>query len=111
MAGPQAVTHLRNLNDTGQNVTAGIARITHIHAINTSGATAFVQVFDLAVASVTLGTTRPLISIPLAATTGIQSISFSPAIGFMTRVSVFSTTTVEGSTGSADGVYLQAWIE
>ena len=79
--------------------------------VNNQGATAFIQIFDLAAASVTLGTTRPLIQIPLAATTGFVELDFSfPGLLFTTRCSIFSTTTTEGSTGSADGVFAQATI-
>lgn len=103
-------THLRNVNDTVVNATAGRAVVTDIFAINTSGATAFVQVFDSAASGVTLGTTRPVLSITLAATTGLQHLAFSQGIVFETRCSVASATAAEGSTGSADGVFVQVWV-
>ena len=111
MAGYARATHFTGLSDTGQNITAGIARVSHINALNRSAATAFIQIFDLAAASVTIGTTVPLFEILLAASTGFESISFSPPVEFITRMSAFSTTTDGGSTGSAAGVVLQCWIE
>ena len=111
MAGYLRATHFTALNDTGQNVSAGVCRVSHINALNRSGATAFIQIFDAAAADVVLGTTVPLFEILLAASTGFESISFSPAVEFQTRMSVFSTTTDGGSTGSAAGVVAQIWVE
>lgn len=108
---PRASTHVRNLDETVVNVSAGACHVTDIVAANTTGAAAFVQVFDLAAADVTLGTTRPLFVIALAATTGWQHLSFSEGVVFDTRFSAASTTAAEGSTGSADGVFVQAWVK
>lgn len=111
MASPVSTTHLRNLDETGQNVSNGGCHVKKLVLTNSSAAVAWVQIFDLAAADVTLGTTRPLVSIPLAATSGFADLDFELAGWFFaTRFSVFSTTTQEGSTGSADGVMLQAWI-
>lgn len=104
-------THVRNLDENGANISNGRCHIAKILAVNTTGAAAFIQVFNAAVASVTLGTTRPLFVIPLAATTGFEFLDFNePGLYFDTRCSAFSTTTAEGSTGSADGVFLQAFV-
>ena len=101
---------LRNLNATGQNVTAGENHILKFYAINVSGSAAFVQLFDLAAGSVTLGTTIPLISMPVAATAGSAELPFDfPGLHFQIRCSAFATTTADGSTGSASGVFLQAF--
>ena len=104
-------THARNLNDTGQNISNGVCHIAKILALNTSGAAAFVQVFDSPAASVTLGTTRPLFVIALAATTGFEFLDFNePGLYFTSRFSAFSTTSAEGNTGSGAGVFLQGFI-
>jgi hypothetical protein len=108
---PVGATHIRNLDENGANVTAGRATVGKIYAANTSGAAAFVQIFDRAVADVVLGTTVPRYVFPLAATTGHFELNFDyPGEFFETRLSAFSTTTAEGNTGSADGVFLQAWV-
>lgn len=110
MAEPISPTHYRNINDSGVNISNGEVAISHLVCVNTSGAAAFLQFFNLAAANVTLGTTRPLFVIPVAATTGVRSIQFSPPLRLDTRLSVFSTTTAEGLTGSAAGVSAQAWV-
>lgn len=102
----------RNLSEVGQNFSNGTATVGKLIFVNTTGAAAFIQIFDAAAASVTIGTTRPLFSLPLAATTGYVELHFDyPGYNFSTRLSVFSTTTAEGSTGSASGVFGQgfAW--
>ena len=112
MAQSVATTQIVDLAATVTNVTAGVARVTKVIAMNTSAATAFVQVFDLAAADVTLGTTVPKYQILLAATTGFVELDFgSEADSFLIRMSAASTTTTGGSTGSAAGVRLQTWID
>lgn len=111
MPTPRGATHLRNLNDTGQNVTAGKAHVKKIIATNSSAAIAYLQFFDAAAANVVLGTTVPRWIVPIAATGGYADVEwFDMGDQYDTRASVFSTTTPEGLTGSASGVFLQAWI-
>ena len=116
MAQPFQSTHFRNLNDTGQNVSNGRCHIVKFIVTNSiAAATAFVQIFNVAAASVTLGTTVPLfvIHVPAASATvgGTVEIGFElPGLLFETRCSVFGTTTAEGSTGTADGLFLQAFV-
>ena len=110
MAEPAAPTHFRNLSDTGQNISNGIISISHLICVNISGAAAFLQFFDRAAADVALGTTRPLFVIPVPSTTGVRSIALVPPMLINTRLSVFSTTTAEGLTGSGAGVFLQALV-
>ena len=101
---------LRNLAATVTDVSeAGVAgnpvAVGLIAIENTSGATAFVQIFDSAAASVTLNTTHPDLEIPVAATTGFQVVSFPTGGGrFASGLSFASTTASEGSSGSAAGV-------
>lgn len=117
MAQPSQTTHFRNLNGTGQNVTAGTARVSHLTITNaiSPAATAFVQFFDLAAADVVLGTTRPILVVHVpaaaAAVNGTLDIDFGHTWLILTRLSVFGTTTAEGSTGTADGVFLQVTVE
>lgn len=110
MAQSVAQTQVVDLAATVTNLTAGGARAAKVIAMNTSAATAFVQVFDLAAADVTLGTTVPKYQIVLAATTGFVDLDFSWLDVFLTRMSAASTTTSGGATGSAAGVRIQAWI-
>ena len=106
-----ATSHFRNLNDTGQNISNGICNILKFVVVNTTAATAFVQIFNAAAANVVLGTTVPMFVIVVPITTGVVDMEFdSPGLYITTRCSAFSTTTAEGSTGSASGVFLQAAI-
>ena len=109
--------HFRNLNSTGINVTNGISRITKLEVTNSivPAATAFVQFFDVAVSAVVLGTTRPAVvaHIP-AATASVPGMAVLNFVGdpwtIRTRLSAFGTTTAEGNTGVASGIFLAAWV-
>ncbi len=70
---------------------------------NTIGAVAYLQIVDVAAAGVTLGTTVPKLSFGMAASE-IYDCQFSKPIAFGTAISVASTTTVNGATGSASDV-------
>ena len=110
MGSPVGAGHIRNLNATVINATNGVSETTLIVATNTSGVLTFIQVFDAVAADVTLGTTRPVLSAPVANNT-METLYFGPIGWYIgTRLSAAATTTVEGSTGAADGVYLQVFV-
>lgn len=117
MASPDLNTHVRNLNATGQNVTTGPVRVSGFVITNAISpvATAFVQIFNAAAANVTLGTTVPLMSIHVAgaaiAVGGTLVVALVTPMFFDTALSVFGTTTAEGNAGTADGVFVQVWVE
>ena len=110
MSEPVRGTQFLNINATVVNLTAGIASIAHLRAVNSSAAIAWVQFFDLAAADVTAGTTKPLFEVPLAATSGSEDIDFGHPMIVRTRLSVLSATASEGGTGSADGVKVMVWV-
>lgn len=94
----------RNLAATVQAVKASAGTLYGILVINTSGATCYVQVFDLATGGVTLGTTTPDLEF-LLATASVQFFALGEnGIAFGTAISIASTTTEGGLTGSAAGV-------
>ena len=106
-----ATSHFRNLNDTGQNISNGVCNIYGLFISNTSAGTAFVQIFDLPVASVVLGTTVPMLVVVVPITTGFVNLNFwDPGLFITNRLSAFSTTTAEGLTGSANGVFLNGIV-
>lgn len=76
-----------------------------LYAINSSGADAYVQLFDVASASVTLGTTVPDLELYVP-TTGLAASLPLPPTGaaFATAITIGSTTTEGGATASAAGV-------
>lgn len=111
MSATVRATHIQNLNGTGQNGTNGKAGVVKIILTNNQGAVAWVQIFDALAANVTIGTTVPLLSVPLAATVGVMDIDFFPGWIFQTRCLLFATTADEGNTGSNNGVMAQVWVE
>lgn len=111
MSALQASTRLQVLNATGQAGTAGKSNICKIVLTNSSGAVAWVQMFDLAIASVTIGTTVSAFAVPLAATTGHVEIDFFPGWVVQNQLSIFSTTGDAGASGSSSGVSAQIWVE
>lgn len=69
------------------------------HFLNTTAAVAYVQIFNLATGSVTLGTTSPTLSIGIPASGG-ATVNFDKGIAFGTAISFACTTTRSGSTGA-----------
>jgi len=105
-------TGIVTANASGANLSTGRVSFVKIVCINSSGAAAWVQFFDAPVASVTLGTTVPLLSVPVAATTGFAQLDFVQPQGwtFDTRCSVFATTTPTGNSDPGAGIAVQAWV-
>ncbi len=99
---------LRDLVGTPTAVKASPGTLYGISAINSSGATAYVQVFDVATGGVTPGTTVPILEFKLD--TGAQYSLPLPArgVGFSVAITVISTTAEKGGTGSAAGVQVFA---
>ena len=116
MAQPVATTHARNVDEAGANLTAGIARVTHVIITNTIAATSvFIQFFDAAVATVSIGTTVPLlvVQVPAASSTvgGTVDLDFGDGLFILTRLSAFGTATAEGADAITTGVFIQAWVD
>ncbi len=102
--------HYRNLNATATAVATQRTGISKIAITNTSGSLTFVQIFNDVAANITLGTTRPVVSIPVASNAW-EHVDFYPQEAlFLTAVTAYATTTVEGNTGSGNGVFMQGWI-
>lgn len=100
------LSHFRNVGLTSLATQAsnGVAAVSKIIASNSSGAVAWLQFYDSASVDLTLGTTRPLMTFPMAATSGSIDVDFFPAMVFRTRISVYSATAQEGGTASGAGV-------
>jgi len=96
---------VRNLAATVTQLAGGPSNLKSITVVNSSAAAAFVQFFDLAPGSVTLGTTVPILEVEVASggTVGIAYPGDS-ALLFGVAISVASTTLDGGSVGSAAGV-------
>lgn len=93
------------LTNTATAVKTSAGNLYGVNFVNTGAAVAYVQVFDLATGSVTLGTTVPKLSfwVPAGGSweekfTGEAKISFASAI------TVAATTTATGSTAPGTGI-------
>lgn len=111
MAEPLQETEFQNLNATGQNLSSGEISISGLFVVNNTGSGAFVQFFNMAAASVTLGQTVPRFQFYVPPTNNPSVyLSLVPPLRFDTRLSAFATTMYTGSTGVATGVSVQALV-
>ena len=79
---------------------------------NPNATVAYVQLFDAAVASVTLGTTTPKLTLPVPATSALvlpQSAEGKAA--FYTAISTAATTTPTGSTAPGTGLVTNLFFQ
>ena len=86
---------------TAVTVNAAASSLGRVHIYNSSGATAYVSFFDLASGSVVLGTTAPVIVLPVPNST---SLVFDARVVFATEIAIASVTAHGGNTASAAGV-------
>ena len=84
---------------TAVAVKASAGTVSFLHAANleSMAVTCYVHLYDLAAASVNVGTTVPKWSMVLGAAT-IQTVPFSAPLQFSTAIAVAATTTAGGST-------------
>jgi len=84
---------------TATSIKASAGQLYAYHLFNTTAAAAYVQLFNVASGSVTLGTTVPDISIGIPASGGV-TLNIDKGIPFGTAISYACTTTRTGSTGA-----------
>lgn len=82
------------------------ARIFYVHFYNPNASGVWLQFFDLASASVTVGTTTPTRELFLPATGGVDG-PLSMPWGFDTAVTIAATTTSGGSSAPASAIHVQ----
>lgn len=87
-------------------VKVGAGTVNGIIVTNTSGATAFIQVFDALLASVTLGTTTPDLEFQIP-TVSEQVFLFPTPVDMDIGIVATSTTTEGGAVASATGVEVE----
>jgi hypothetical protein len=86
-------------------VKSGKITVDMVHAVNTTGAAAYLQIFDAAAAAdVTVGTTLPMIVVKSAASDPAEILL--DGCVFQLGVVVASTTTALGNTGATQHVRL-----
>lgn len=82
------------------------ARIFYVHFYNPNSSGVFLQLFDLASGSVTVGTTTPTRELFLPATGGIDGPLPMPW-GFDTAVTIAATTLSGGSVAPSSAIHVQ----
>jgi hypothetical protein len=77
---------------------------------NANASTCYLQIFNATAANVTLGTTVPVLSIPVPSSSisGTVYLSF-PQIYFSNAISIAATTTYGGSTTCSTGMTVNLW--
>lgn len=97
--------HTSSITNTVTQVKSSLGQVYGWHIFNPNAATVYVQFFNTANGSVTLGTTTPVISIGIPASGAIQAV-WPIGLGFNTAINVAVTTTRAGSTAPASSVDL-----
>lgn len=96
-----------SLAGTATLLRSGRVAVSWTHAVNTTAAAAYVQLFDAAAASdVTLGTTVPTYVLKSAASDPSEGALPHNGLVFALGIVAASTTTATGSTGAAQHVRL-----
>jgi hypothetical protein len=91
------------LTNTAAAVRAFPTRLYGLHLINPNASNVYVQFFDMAVGSVTVGTTPPAFSLLAPANGGIDTPWAFP-INFNTALTIAATTTATGSGAPASNI-------
>ena len=86
------------LTTTVLSVKSSAGQISTLQCYNPNSTQAYVQIFNIASGSVTLGTSTPALSIPIAPTSTGGLALANPGINFSTAISIAATTTATGST-------------
>ncbi len=81
------------------------------HLYNVTSATVYLQLFNLASASVTVGSTTPNMVIAVPAFGWADSPTTGPGIGFTTALTIAATTTATGSGNPGTGLMTNLWYK
>jgi hypothetical protein len=89
------------LSTTVVSVKSSAGQLGELLCYNPNSSAVYVQIFNVASGSVTLGSTSPVLSIPIAPqSTGGLPLA-NPGINFSTAISIAATTTATGSTAAS----------
>lgn len=98
----------RDLAATVQALKAAAGTLYGLQVLNNQAAAAYIQIFDVAAASVTLATTTPDLEILVPANSQVNVVLPVQGVPFATAIAIASTTAEKGSTGSNAGVQVFA---
>jgi len=90
--GALSIFYDNDLDETKQEVKATAGQIYRIYAFNLASSVLYLQIFNLAAASVTVGTTVPLSSLPMTPSNGGFTFEFPMGWEFDTGITVAVTT-------------------
>lgn len=94
-------------DNTAQSIKASAGNLYKLNVYNPNTAYAYVQIFDVATGSVTVGTTVPDYVVPVPAL-GSATEDFAVPLGFSTAITYAATTTATGSGDPTTGLTLSA---
>jgi hypothetical protein len=105
--GGWSVSSQTALTNTKTQVKSGAGNFGGYMFYNPNASVEYIQVWDVASGSITVGTTAPTYVIPIPATTG-ANVEFSVGIAHATAINIAATTTPTGST--APGTALVGFV-
>lgn len=95
-------------DNTAQAVYAGGGSIHYLHIINTNASDAYLQLFDVAAGSVTVGTTTPMQSYLVPGNGAFERSFGEVGIKFERAITYACTTTATGSGDPSTGLTVNA---
>jgi len=107
-SGGASATLQGTLSNSAQAIKASAGSLYYLQCYNPNGAVEYVQVFNVAAASVSLGVTTPTMSIGVPATSSGGFSMTAVPIAFGTAISWAATTTYNGSTAPGSGLVCNA---
>jgi hypothetical protein len=99
------------LTSTKQAVNASGGNLYGYHLYNPNTSVAYVQFFNVASASVTVGTTAPNMVIAIPPQGWADSPTTGPGIGFATAMTIAATTTSTGSGNPSSAIMTNIWYK
>lgn len=109
-SGGHSFASYTNQGNTKQAVKASAGKLTGWYIYNPNASAVYVQVFDAASGSVTLGSTSPSLVLAIPAG-GAANIPPCDGLTFATAITIAVTTTETGSTGPATGCTVNFWYK
>lgn len=91
---------LNALGTTVVAISAAAGEISLLQCYNPNSSQAYVQIFNVASGSVTLGTTVPTLSVAIAPTSTGGFVQGNPGVTFSTAMSIAASTTATGNTAN-----------
>ena len=95
---------LNALTNTAVAVKAAGGQLAMVQCYNPNSSQAYIQIFNVASGSVTVGTTAPTLSIPIAATATGGWVVAPGGVYFSVAIAVAATTTATGATAPSTAV-------